>query len=114
MHSDVGEVKKSVRTYMMVFVSLMVLTIVTVAVASLEVGVGLGIAIALAIAATKASLVAAVFMHLSHEKRWIYGSLILTGVFFVVLLLLPVFTTFDTFGAHETPAGAEAAEHAGH
>lgn len=115
MHSDVAEVKKSVRTYLMVFGSLMVLTVVTVAVASLQVGVGLGIAIALIIAATKASMVAAVFMHLSHEKRWIYGSLILTGVFFLVLLLLPALTTFGTFGTHEAaPAAAEAAEHGGH
>jgi caa(3)-type oxidase subunit IV len=114
MHSDVAEVKKSVRTYLMVFGALMALTIVTVAAASLEVGVAVGVAIALAIAVTKGSLVAAIFMHLNHEKRWIYGTLILTGVFFVVLLLLPVFTTFDTFGEHVIPAGAEAAEHAGH
>jgi caa(3)-type oxidase subunit IV len=114
MHSDVAEVKKSVRTYMMVFGALMGLTIVTVAAASLDVGVGLGVAIALAIAATKGSLVAAVFMHLSHEKRWIYGTLILTVVFFVVLLLLPVFTTADTFGTHIEPPPAAGAEHAGH
>jgi caa(3)-type oxidase subunit IV len=114
MHSDVAEVKKSVRTYMMVFGTLMTLTLITVAAASLEVGVALGVAIALAIAITKGSLVAAVFMHLSHEKRWIYGTLILTGVFFVVLLLLPVFTTADTFGTHIQPPPAAGAEHAGH
>ncbi len=39
----------------------------------------------LAIAATKASLVAAVFMHLNHEKKavyWIFGS----GIVFVIAL----------------------------
>jgi hypothetical protein len=46
----------------------------------------------------KASMVAAVFMHLSHEKQWIYGSLVLTVVFFVVLLLLPVLTSLDGLG----------------
>ena len=44
----------------------------------------------------KGSMVAAVFMHLSHEKRWIYGTLLLTAVFFIGLLLLPLFTSLDT------------------
>ena len=38
----------------------------------------LAITVALIIAAMKGSMVAAVFMHLSHEKRWIYGALLLT------------------------------------
>ena len=28
----------------------------------------------------KGSMVASVFMHLSHEKKWIYGALILTVI----------------------------------
>ena len=37
-------------------------------------------------------MVASVFMHLSHEKKWIYGALLLTVVFFIVLMLVPFFT----------------------
>ena len=63
-------------------------------------------------------MVAAVFMHLNHEKQWIYGSLILTVAFFIVLMFVPLFTTMDTFGTHLTgpavSAGAPADEHAGH
>jgi hypothetical protein len=46
----------------------------------------------------KGSMVAAVFMHLSHERRWVYGTLILTVVFFVVLLMLPLLTSLDNLG----------------
>jgi cytochrome c oxidase subunit IV len=46
----------------------------------------------------KGSMVAAVFMHLSHERRWVYGTLILTVVFFLVLLMLPVLTSLDGLG----------------
>lgn len=111
MHSDAAEVKKSVRTYVTVFVALMILTMITVAASSLEVGVGLGVAIALCIAIAKGSMVAAVFMHLSHEKQWIYGSLILTVVFFLALMFIPVFTTIDTPGTPTTvPSGTYAGE----
>ena len=52
----------------------------------------LAITVALIIATIKGSMVARVFMHLSHEKKWIYGSLLLTVVFFIVLLFVPLFT----------------------
>ena len=96
MHSDPGDVQKSVRTYMTVFAMLMVFTVITVAVARFHFAVPVAITIALVIAAMKGSMVAAVFMHLSHEKMWVYGTLVLTVVFFVVLLLLPVLTSLDT------------------
>jgi caa(3)-type oxidase subunit IV len=119
MQHGEAEVRKSIRSYMIVFGSLMVLTIITVAAASLQVGVALGVAIALAIATVKASMVAGVFMHLAHEKMWIYGSLILTALFFAVLIMLPLFTGLDHIG---TPGGptpihgpaAAGGEHAGH
>ena len=40
-------------------------------------------------------MVASVFMHLSHEKKWIYGALLLTVVFFIVLLFVPLLTVSD-------------------
>jgi len=98
MHSDPAEVQKSVRGYMIVFAMLMVFTILTVAASRFHFAVPIAIAVALVIAAMKGSMVAAVFMHLSHEKRWIYGTLILTVVFFFVLLMLPVLTSLDGLG----------------
>jgi cytochrome c oxidase subunit IV len=113
--TDPAEVKKSVRTYMMVGALLYVGTIITVAVNQVHLAVPLAITVALIIATVKGSAVASVFMHLSHEKRWIYGSLILTVAFFVVLLAVPFLTISDTIGTpihHEAPAATGA--HEGH
>jgi caa(3)-type oxidase subunit IV len=96
MHSDPAEIKKSVRSYMTVFVMLMIFTVLTVAASRFQLAVPAAITLALIIAAMKGSMVAAVFMHLSHEKRWVYGTLLLTAAFFIVLLLLPLFTSLDT------------------
>jgi cytochrome c oxidase subunit 4 len=98
MHSDPAAIQKSVRGYLTVFVMLMVFTVITVAVAQFEFAVPVAIAVALVIAGMKGTMVAAVFMHLSHERWWVYGTLILTVVFFVVLLLLPVLTSLDGLG----------------
>jgi len=50
-------------------------------------------------------------MHLSHEKKWIYGSLIMCAVGFILVILLPLFTIGNTFGTPiEVARGA--AEHA--
>ena len=95
MHSDPAEVKKSVRSYITVFVMLMVFTVVTVAAASFHFAVPLAITIALVIATMKGSMVAGVFMHLSHEKQLIYGALLLTAAFFFMLLFLPVLAHMD-------------------
>ena len=106
MHSDPAEVKKSVRTYMMIGAALLVFTGITVAANLVHLAVPLAITVALIIATIKGSMVAAVFMHLNHEKKWIYGSLILTVVFFMVLLFLPLLTISDTFGTHINAPGA--------
>ena len=79
MHSDPAEVKKSVRTYMMIGAALLVFTGITVAANLVHLAVPVAITVALIIATMKASMVAAVFMHLSHEKQWIYGALMLTS-----------------------------------
>jgi caa(3)-type oxidase subunit IV len=96
MHSDPAEIQKSVRSYMTVFVMLMIFTVITVAAARLSFAVPVAIAVALVIAGMKGAMVAGVFMHLSHEKSWVYGTLALTVVFFVALLLLPLLTSLDS------------------
>lgn len=95
MHSDPEAVKKSVRSYMQVFAMLMVFTVITVAVSRIHFAVPMAIGIALIIAMMKGAMVAGVFMHLSHERQAIYGTLIVTFVFFLVLMLIPIFTVMD-------------------
>ncbi|MEO5917863.1 MAG: cytochrome C oxidase subunit IV family protein [Luteolibacter sp.] len=77
-------IKKSVRTYLIVFLALIVGTILTVLVAEwsvLDFGKHgfdtVDCVIGLTIATIKATLVAAIFMHLNHEKKavyWLFGS----------------------------------------
>ena len=113
MHSDPAAIQKSVRTYRNVGLMLLVFTAITVAASYFNLAVPAAITLAMIIAATKGSMVAAVFMHLSHERRWIYGALLLTVLGFIILMLVPMFTIMDTIG---TPihVAAPAAEHAGH
>ncbi len=106
MHSDPEAIRKSVRTYLTVGALLLVFTGLTVAANRLHLAVPVAITVALVIAVTKGSMVASVFMHLSHEKRWIYGALLLTVVFFIVLLFLPVLTTADRIGTTSHYIGA--------
>ena len=93
---DSAEVQKSVRKYMTVGGALLIYTGITVAASYLHLAVPAAITVALIIAATKGSMVASVFMHLSHERQWIYGALVLTVVFFIVLLFVPLFTMSDS------------------
>jgi cytochrome c oxidase subunit 4 len=95
MHSDPAEIRKSVRSYITVFVMLMVFTVITVAASRLHLAIPVGIALALIIAIMKGGMVAAVFMHLSHERRAIYGTLLLTLVFFAVLMSIPLWGYLD-------------------
>ena len=63
---DAESIRKETKAYITVFVTLMVMTILTVAVSYFHMPVGLAILVALVIASFKGSLVAALFMHLSH------------------------------------------------
>jgi len=112
MHSDPDATKKNVRTYLMVGAALYAGTIITVAVNQVHLAVPLAITVALIVASIKGSLVASVFMHLSHEKKWIYGPLVLTVIGFFVMLLLPVLTASDQIG-HPLHYETKAAQHAG-
>jgi len=89
------DIQKHVRTYMIVFSILMVLTFVTVAVSYLHLPVRTAILLALIIASIKGGLVACFFMHLISEKKAVYSLLVLTFFFFMVLLLLPTVESID-------------------
>jgi len=91
-HEDVS---KHMGQYYVVFVALLCLTAVTVGVSYLHLTRPLAITVALIIATIKAGLVAAVFMHLISERKVIYAVLILTALFFIILLALPNLTVFE-------------------
>ena len=95
MEHTVEEINKHVRIYITVFVALAGLTVITVAVSYWHLPVLPAVALALVIATIKASLVACYFMHLISEKRLILWVLVLTALFFLVLLLLPVLTDLN-------------------
>jgi len=82
-------------SYFIVFGALAVLTIVTVIASYLEISTSEGIFLALIIASMKASLVAAYFMHLISERNTIIWILLLTVVFFFVMLFLPLISYTD-------------------
>lgn len=84
------EIRRSVRTYLVVFVALATLTLLTVLASYLHLPTPLTIIVALLIACAKGSLVAMFFMHLIDERKAIYWILALTVVFFVVLMFLPM------------------------
>jgi cytochrome c oxidase subunit IV len=86
---DAHDVRAHVKVYMMVFGALAILTVVTVAVSYLHLPVGPAIALALLIATVKASLVALFFMHLKGEVRSVVWTLLLTAIFFIVLMTIP-------------------------
>ena len=93
--SDAESIRKQTRAYIGVFVALMVLTVLTVAVSYFEMPVVWAVIVALIIASFKGSLVAAIFMHLNHERKAIYWVLLLTVVFFIVLMAIPALWHWD-------------------
>lgn len=98
------EVRKHLKLYWLIFGALLVMTGLTVMAASLHFMTGAAaIALGLAIATVKGTLVGAFFMHLTTEKRIIYFILILTGLMFIPLMLLPSLTTNDSPYRHSAP-----------
>jgi len=94
-HATTESIKKHVRTYIIVFVSLMALTVITVAISYLHLEIHEAVIVAMFIATIKGSLVASYFMHLISEKRMIYMTLILTAIFFAALMFLPLLGHHD-------------------
>lgn len=82
-------IAKEKKLYLTIFGALAVLTVVTVLISRVHFDRPLAIFIALAIATVKATLVAGFFMHLLHERKFIFGVLGLTLFFFGVLLWGP-------------------------
>lgn len=96
-----------VRTYLIIFASLAVLTLMTVGVAYLNLPHAAGVVIALVIAAIKVFLIASFFMHLRGEGHLINYSV---AVCCVLVLILIVFVLPD-LGIHPAEEAARRALH---
>ena len=111
-------VQHHIAIYKKVAAALAVLTMATVAVSYIDFAVPLAITVALLIAATKGSLVLSFFMHLLEEKKsvplsrkgigLIIGSLIITALFFLVIIFVPVMGHADKVGDYFTLPNANA------
>ena len=82
----------SVRTYVLVFAGLIVLTVLTTAVAFVDLG-PFSVVVALAIAVCKMLLVALFFMHLRHSTR-LTRIVVLGGLLWLAILLLLTLSDF--------------------
>ena len=89
------DIDRQVRTYILIFVTLMALTLVTVAVSRLHLPVAGAVTVALIVASIKGGLVAGYFRHLLSERKLIYWVLGVTVAFFLAVLLLPLWAHFE-------------------
>jgi len=93
------DIKHHIPIYRNVFIALLILTVCTVGASYIHFSYAwLGLLVGLLIAFAKGYLVASQFMHLNNEKKWIYGTLILTVIFFFVLLFMPLFWHTNNVG----------------
>ena len=92
---DHADIDRQVRTYILIFITLMALTIITVAISRLHLSIPVAVTIALIVALIKGGLVASYFMHLLSERKLIYWVLAFTVLCFFTVLLLPLWTHFD-------------------
>src|SRR3979409_1730027 len=89
-------VQAHVKRYLMVGAILLGCTGLTVALSYVNFGTQkANIAVAMLVAMFKAGLVAAIFMHLSSEKRMIYRILMFTAFFVLGLFFLPYLAWYD-------------------
>jgi caa(3)-type oxidase subunit IV len=90
------DVAKHIRAYLMVGGTLLLFTGITVALSYVNFGTQkANVAVAMLVATFKAGLVAAIFMHLSSEKRMIYRILIFTVFFVLGLFFLTYLAWYD-------------------
>jgi len=95
------DVAKHVRGYLMVGLTLLAFTAITVFLSYVNFGTQkANVAVAMLVATFKAGLVAAIFMHLSAEKKMIYRILIFTGFFVLGLFWLTYLAWYDPIVHH--------------
>jgi cytochrome c oxidase subunit 4 len=96
---EAAHIAAHIGAYLKVGIGLLILTGVTVALSYVDFGSRANnIIVGMIVATFKASLVAAIFMHLKGEKMTIWKFLIFTGIFAAGLFFL-------TYLAHSDPIG---------
>ncbi len=90
------------RTYVLVWIALMILTAVTATVSRINLGAWSGF-VALAIASTKALLVALFFMHLRYTHQKMTWILALAGFFWLTILFGLSLTDYATRNFLQVP-----------
>jgi cytochrome c oxidase subunit 4 len=89
-------VSKHIRAYLLVGATLLTFTAITVFLSYVNFGTQkANVAVAMVVATFKAGLVAAIFMHLSNEKRMIYRILMFTVFFVLGLFFLTYLAWYD-------------------
>ena len=89
-------VAKHIRGYLLVGGALLFCTALTVGLSYVNFGTQkANVAVAMLVATFKAGLVAAIFMHLSSEKRMIYRILMFTAFFVLGLFFLTYLAWYD-------------------
>ena len=95
-HDHDHDVSKHVKKYLMVGGLLLFFTLITVWLSYVDFGSHkANIAVGMLVATFKASLVAAIFMHLSAERKLIYRVLIFTAFFALALFFLTYLHWYD-------------------
>jgi cytochrome c oxidase subunit IV len=90
---SIEDVRKHIRTYLIIGAALMCGTVLTVWASLINFGSReINVAIALFIACFKGFLVAGFFMHLISEKKMIYSVLVFTVFFFAALMYLTLWS----------------------
>ena len=97
MSLKTDDAQKESKKYVVVGLTLFLLTAMTVTISRLHVGIALAILIALLIATFKGSLVASFFMHLGSEKKMIYVLLLSTVFLFIVMMGLILFGRWNVY-----------------
>ncbi len=94
--TDSHDISKHVRTYIGIFIALLVGTVITVGLYYVHFNsVAVTIAVALVIASIKSFLVAGYFMHLLSERKTIYAIMAVAVFFFLALIALFVWSLYD-------------------
>lgn len=83
------------KRYLTAFVALLGLTAATVALSRTPLSTGVKVAAVLAMSGIEAAVAALAFMHLGHERRWVYGALVLTVVVLTGLLFWPAWDIYE-------------------
>jgi cytochrome c oxidase subunit IV len=78
--------KEIQKSYLKVFIALMILTVLTVAVTTIHFGDMLNIVVGLLIATAKAALVAWIFMHLKFDHRRLRLFVYIPVAFFLIMV----------------------------